>query len=134
MAEAVYEFEKVVSSAFWELNADYLEYQAGEQVRSQLEPEIEALRAQNQYLGRQLVNRDYRSFDRQSEALAVVVVRETWQDWLYDIVDYPGDFMSDPVAQRGPYTLDVTYTLEESDGRWQITAAVYANQPPPWES
>ena len=134
LAEAVYQFEKVISSAYWELNADYLEYQAGEQVRSQLEPEIEALRAQNQYLGRQLVNRDYRSFDRQSEALAVVVVRETWQDWLYDIVDYPGDFMSDPVAQRGPYTLDVTYTLEESDGRWQITAVVYANQPPPWES
>jgi len=98
-----------------------------------LEPEIEALRAENHYLGRQLVNRDYRSFDRQSDTLAVVTVRETWQDSLYDIVEYPGDWMSDPVAERGPYTLDVTYTLEQIDERWQITRVVYANQPPSWE-
>ena len=132
LQETIYQFEKVISSAFWELDADYLEYQGGEQVRAELEPEIEALRAENYYLGRQLVNRDYRSFDRQSDTLAVVTVRETWHDTLYDIVEYPGDWMSDPVAERGPYTLDVTYTLEQIDGRWQITRVVYANQPPPW--
>jgi hypothetical protein len=133
LQETIYQFEKVISSAFWELNADYLEYQAGEQGRAELEPEIEALREENHYLGRQLVNRDYRSFDRQSDTLAVVTVRETWQDSLYDIVEYPGDWMSDPVAERGPYTLDVTYTLEQIDERWQITRVVYANQPPSWE-
>ena len=40
-------------------------------------------------------------------------------------------------AERGPYSLDVTYTLEyvqdEHRAGWQVEAFVYANQPPEWK-
>jgi hypothetical protein len=38
-------------------------------------------------------------------------------------------------GQRGPYTLDVTYTLTaipDSYSGWFISQVVYANQPPAW--
>jgi hypothetical protein len=85
-------------------------------------------------MGHQLVRAEYRSFDLQSATLAVVTAHETWQDTLYGITqDYPDT--GDPVvAQRGPYALDVTYTLELSDTeqgrRWHVTNVVYAQQPP----
>lgn len=105
---------------------------ASETVRRQLEPELEALRTANQYVGHQLISSNYRSFDRQASNKIVVTVRETWQDWLYNVVEFFGDDQSQPVKQRGPYTLDVTYTLEKSDGDWLVTSMVYTNQPPAW--
>ncbi|GAG24404.1 unnamed protein product, partial [marine sediment metagenome] len=33
---------------------------------------------------------------------------------------------------RGPYDLDVTYTLEYDDDRWVVTNVVYQTQPPAW--
>jgi hypothetical protein len=47
--------------------------------------------------------------------------------------DWPG-YGEEPVAQRGPYTLDATYTLERGNyDRWQVTRAVYADEPPRWQ-
>jgi hypothetical protein len=76
---------------------------------------------------------DFLSFDRQSEDLAVVAVRETWQDALYSFEgDWPG-YGEEPIAERGPYTLDATYTLELGEyDRWQVTRAAYANGVPDW--
>ena len=64
-----------------------------------------------------------------------MTVRETWEDKLYDFQEMPGDAepLSDPIGHRGPYTLDVTYTLERQDGQWLITNVVYNNEPPAWE-
>ncbi len=42
--------------------------------------------------------------------------------------------MGPPTGRRGPYTLDVTYTLEKSGDWWRITRIVYANQPPDWSN
>jgi hypothetical protein len=98
-----------------------------------LASEVEASRESNRYEGRELRGLDFRSFDRQSEALAVVTVRETWKDALYE---YQGDgpsYDGEAISERGPYTLDATYTLERTEGRWLVTRAVYANQPPDWE-
>jgi hypothetical protein len=41
-------------------------------------------------------------------------------------------FEEPAIAERGPYTLDVTYTLERYDSTWQVTRAVYANERPGW--
>jgi hypothetical protein len=98
----------------------------------QLSAKIEALRAEKRYEGRQLVSSDFRSFDRQAEDQAVVTVRETWQDRLYAFSQYPGEEGGEPLAQRGPYTLDVTYTLERDESGWLVTRVVYANEPPAW--
>jgi hypothetical protein len=107
----------------------------GEELQAQLNAEVEALAAEGHYEGHLLVNVHFRSFDRQSEDLAVVTVREMWQDSLYE-GDWPV-YDAQPIARRGPYNLDVTYTLEriqEWDGPvWQVTRAVYANEPPGWQ-
>ena len=63
---------------------------------------------------------DYLSVEWPSASQAVVTVRETWRDFL---VQYSGDQpfawftpggpTADPVtARRGPYTVDVRYSLE----------------------
>lgn len=94
-----------------------------------------ALAAERQFIGRQWLNASYRSFDLQAEDRAVVTVRESWQDTLYEYAGEPGDAepLGEPAGRRGPYALDVTYTLAYEEGRWLVTRVVYANEPPPWE-
>jgi hypothetical protein len=122
LRQAVFSFEKSLVSTFW-----YLE-------PGPLTPEVEALRADKRYQGRELRGVDFRSFDRQSEDLAVVTVRETWKDTLYEFEGDQPSYDEEPLSRRGPYTLDVTYTLERGEqGYWSVTRAVYADQPPDWE-
>ncbi len=134
LQRAIYNFQSSLSYAFWDLFAESL-WNAGEDVQNQFTAVFDNLRAAKNYAGRQWIHASYRSFDRQSETLAVVTVRETWEDKLYAFEENPGDAeeLRDPIKQRGPYTLDVTYTLELIDDQWQITRVVYANEPPEWE-
>ncbi len=130
----VLSFQKSVTGVYWMQQETFQEGSA----LAQFGAEIQALRATKRYLGHQLVSTNFRSFDLQSPTLAVVTVRETWQDTLYAYEgEQPAYYDEDTiVGERGPYTLDVTYTLEAetlADGvRWQVTQAVYANEPPPW--
>jgi hypothetical protein len=130
LTEAVFGFQKSLSGAVWLLEANYLSAKGA--ALEQLSAKIEVLRAEKRYEGRQLVSSDFRSFDRQAEDRAMVTVRETWQDWLYEFSQYPGQEGGKPLAQRGPYTLDVTYTLERDGSGWLVTRVVYANEPPAW--
>ena len=136
LQEAVYRFQKQVNWVYWDVSTDNVPF--NDRIKAVLKPYIEVLRKINRYEGRQLVSSNYRSFDLQSETLAVVTVRETWQDWLYQPVEYFGDGEGEPLAQRGPYTLDVTYTVEKGQNdydpeQWDVTNVVYANQPPAWK-
>jgi hypothetical protein len=129
LRQGVSTYLKSLVSAFWYLEPSQLS--AGEGLQQELASEIEALQAEKRYQGRTLMGVDFRSFDRQSEDLAVVTVRETWQDALYE-GEYPE--YREPIAERGPYTLDVTYTLERGDyDRWQVIRAAYASGPPEWQ-
>ncbi len=130
LRQAVFSFQKSLVSAFWYLDPRQL--RCGEDLRRQLATEVEALQADGHYQGRELKRIDFRSFDRQSEDLAVVTAREVWEDALYE-GQGPG-YDDEPVSRRGPYTLDVTYTLDGGAGdRWLVTRAVYADEPPEWE-
>jgi hypothetical protein len=95
------------------------------------------LEAAQQYLGHQLLAAEFRSFDLQSPTLAVVTSRETWQDTLYALQEWSPEMEDAVLGLRGPYALDVTYTLELADqGRgpeWLVTNAVFATEPPPFE-
>lgn len=98
-------------------------------------PELEELFAQERHVGKQLVSTSFLSFDLQSEDRAVVTAREVWDDTLY-----PGqlpDFEEQMIGRRGPYTVDVTYTLERvvNNGyeTWEVIGVQSANQPPEWE-
>jgi len=136
LGTAVYRFQQLHVDALWTLEPIY-DQSIAEELRVQLNAEVEALHAENHYEGHLLVSIHFRSFDQQSEDLAVVTVRETWQDTLYEYEgNWPTYYDDEPIAQRGPYTLDITYTLarvQEQDGPvWQVTRAVYANEPPDW--
>jgi hypothetical protein len=133
--QVIYDFQRSLTQAYWYREPGYGWTEGATAV---FQPELEALLAENQFIGHQWLNAGYRSFDRQADDRAVVTVRETWQDWLYEQEgDYPR--ADDPLlGQRGPYTLDATYTLErvmEEGGEtavWRVTNVVYANEPPPW--
>ena len=133
----IYSYQSDLSQVFWNLSVEYQPSLVSEAVRQQLGAEIAQLQADNEFIGHQWLGVTYRSFDRQSDALAVVTVRETWQDALYRFTDCPGDCVAEPQApnQRGPYTLDVTYTLQADANSWTgwvVTNVVTANQPPEW--
>lgn len=122
-------------------------------VLGQANAAIAVLRSKNQYEGRQWISSDYLSFEPSANfpRNVIVTVRETWSDYL---VTYPG---SDPfawydngqpepiTAQRGPYTVDVSYELEPSekacapDSRstncqsWRIVRFEELTERPGWE-
>ncbi len=129
LTEAISRFQTSLSEAFWQLEPAYLPAQGA--ALAQFTTEIEALRAQKRYEGRQLMGSELRSCDRQTPDQAVITVRETWQDELYGFTDYPGGG-GESSGRRGPYTLDVTYKLERGERGWQVTQATYTNEPPGW--
>jgi len=133
LTQAVFDFQRSLSFVLWELNAEAADWLVRGTAYAQLVDQVEALQAEKQYEGWQLLSSEFRSYDRQSEDQAVVTVRETWQGALYAFDEYPGWGDTEPLAERGPYTLDVTYTLERGEaGRWLVTRIVYANEPPSW--
>jgi hypothetical protein len=132
LQEAVYKFQQNLVQNLFYLTPPNCCGQAA----SQLITEINALQAKKQYEGRQWMHTHYRSFDRQSDTLAVVTVREAWRDQLHQYKDFMFTTgQADPIiAKRGPYDLEVTYTLEQNEiGGWEVTRLVYNNERPAWQ-
>jgi hypothetical protein len=127
LTEAIFAIQRWLTIAYWD---GVFPGPAEGAAPAQIEALVAPLQEANQFAGHQLVSSEFRSFDRQSEETAVVTVRETWQDELYDRQTF--DFT--PLATRGPYTLDVTYTLEQGEEGWVVTNIVYANELPGWET
>lgn len=142
---SVYAFQKSLVDALFYVDDSYLKsesYQvADDQALESIRAEIDVLKPQKQFEGRQLIGSDYRSFDRQAADLAVVTVRETWQDTLYryenDEHPWYTEDESDMIAigRRGPYTIDLTYTLKQlEDGGWIVSRIVSTDQRPVWQT
>jgi hypothetical protein len=125
-----------------------------ERVLQQAEQAITALRAQNQYEGRQWIKTDYLSVGPAADAPqnVIVTVRETWKDYL---VIYEGDnaftwyneAQEEPIsARRGPYTIDVLYELEPWENTcvrifmnlecypWRVVRFEELTERPGWET
>jgi len=118
--------------------SEYYSLAEGDALRI-IDAEVEALKAAGQFESRQLVGADYRSFDMQTPDLAVVTVRETWQDTLYRYEGYEHPAVSGveedmiEIGRRGPYSLDLTYTLErEAEHTWVVTRIVLSDERPAW--
>jgi hypothetical protein len=127
---AVYAFQRDLPWAYWERQP---QWSWTPEVTAIFQPELDALTAAGQYFGHQWLNANYRSFDLQAADLAVVTVREMWRDTLYEARSSYPEFDDPVLGERGPYALDVTYTLQKGADGWQVVGVVYANQPPAWE-
>lgn len=143
LQSALYNFQRAWVNTVYYLDLQYVSSDYQQLARGAaldlITAEVNALRGPKHFEGRQWVGTDYRSFDRQSDTLAVVTVRETWQDTLYAYkgAQHPAETGDEhdlqAIGERGPYTLDVTYTLErEADGSWSVTRMVLANARPAW--
>lgn len=143
LQSALYNFQRAWVNTVYYLDLQYVSSDYQQLARGAaldlITAEVNALRGQKHFEGRQWVGTDYRSFDRQSDTLAVVTVRETWQDTLYAYkgAQHPAETGDEhdlqTIGERGPYTLDVTYTLERrTDGSWIVTRVVLANARPAW--
>lgn len=131
LQQGVFNFQRSLNNAYWYLSTATVT--ATDTARQQLQPTVDALAAAHRYEGRQLLAVNYRSFDFQADDRAVVTVRETWQDALYayEEGEDPG-YTDTPLAERGPYTLDVTYTLLRQEDGWRVANIAWGNEPPPW--
>jgi hypothetical protein len=127
----VHNFHKDITNTFWGVAYAIPDYNGP---MGSFQNEIETLRANKQYEGRQLLGSQFTSFDLQSETSAVVTTRETWEDKRYN-GEYP-DAGVPVVAHRGPYTVTVTYTpARKVDGErvyWEVTSLSYIEPPPAW--
>ncbi|HSR46825.1 MAG TPA: DUF3160 domain-containing protein [Anaerolineales bacterium] len=132
LSRAVQAFRANVTEAYWYRDEARLP-QGGQGVQD-IWVDVLQLEAQGQYLGHQQMGAEFRSFDLQAPTLAVVTARETWRDMLYQLAQYSPELDDAVLAERGPYTLEATYTLELIDRginpRWQVTNVAYAGAPP----
>jgi hypothetical protein len=135
LSRVVTQFQNDLTSAYWYMQPEYLS--GNSPAIEEIRQEILALKAQGRYMGHQLLGSHFRSFDLQSDERAVVTARETWQDTLYVATEYSPDYDEEVAGKRGPYGLEVTYTLEWLDrGQgpgWQVTNIVLAEEPPAFE-
>jgi hypothetical protein len=131
LSAAIQAFQNNLTATYW--YQDPYSFPVAGEFPSQVEAEIEAWFKQNRYLAHQLMYVQYRSFDFESDSRAIVTARETWLDKLFEYGLAGPDYFEDTlVGERGPYDLDVTYTVEFDGDRWQVTNIVYQTQPPDW--
>lgn len=95
-------------------------------------PELRALAEAGQYVARRSIAVDYRSVDFQSPDLAVVAVRETWEEARHRLTGEEPQQEDPALARRGPFARDVTYTLERGPGGWRVSRAVFDGAAPDW--
>ena len=130
MQRAIYGFQLSIPYLYWGTPMD----DWPPELLAVFQADLNALEEAGQYVGRRWNNSGYRSFDLQSPDLAVVTVRETWDDTLYERTA-PWPEYNDPIiGVRGPYALDATYTLERGDEGWRVTRLVLEGAVPPWEA
>jgi hypothetical protein len=138
LKQAVQDYERNTTNLYWDpanFLPVYAENQAEQDKISQIFPELQSLRENQQYAGHQLVSVNFISHDFESEERAIATVREVWDDTLYK-GEYPD--IDDPViGQRGPYALDVTYAIQRFPSdfgpRWEVVSASYSQPIPEWQ-
>ncbi|HRE48755.1 MAG TPA: DUF3160 domain-containing protein [Aggregatilineales bacterium] len=103
-------------------------------VRDYLLKELAPLAEANQYEGRTLISISFRDVDLVNETTMIVTTRETWFGELYAASEKGMDFDGTKIAERGAYTVDMTYTIDYSPqyAYWVVTNVVQNTTPPAW--
>lgn len=104
---------------------------------------IKALEEKREYVGKKRLLVEFLSFDFQDATHATVTSRETWHDELNR--GDPVEEELEKLGERGPYTIEVTYTLVKRDppkvespggdqgAAWKITTIVKHPSEPAWK-
>ncbi len=140
LEDAIRQFQSYMVSALWFDPAGYADNAAKQKggdykfLLAQLQPLVKA----GQYEGRQLLQMDFRSFDMKDAKTAIVTTRETWRGELHKNGATTDD-EGPKIAERGPYTIDVTYTItygpstyDATKNEWNVTNVVSASTLPDW--
>ena len=135
LSSSVRNFQDYLNNTLWDDPASSVQQlkqnpnsKVGKFLITQLDPLVKA----HQYEGRQIIETSFRSFDMQDDKTAVVTTRETWRGELHN--NGPDAFSDGPkIAERGPYTIDVTYTLtKDQNGFWNVSNVVVNGTLPAW--
>jgi hypothetical protein len=129
---AITQFHESITAAFW---YSYYESLQIDPSLTTIPAEIEAQIQAQQYRFHQLINFRVLSFDVQSDQRAVVTVVETWKDKLFAGDVYSHDDLMLPIAERGPYTIQVTYQVEfgfQGNNYWTVTRFNLDTPVPDW--
>lgn len=135
LSAAVRNFQNYLNGILWDdpvASYEQFRQQSSDKAAKFLVTQLEPLAKAHQYEGRQIIETSFRSFDMQDAKTAVVTTRETWRGELHN---YGPDAFSDgpKIAERGPYTIDVTYTLtKDQNGFWSVSNVVVNGTLPPW--
>lgn len=144
LVRGILDFQREIVNALWyDPRADLENYAKGTTGREKyIAAELEPLAKAGQYEGRQNLETSYRSFDMADENNAIVTTREVWRAALH--ANDPANAKPWPegpqIADRGPYTIDVTYTLVRVQNEyskqyfWQVTNVVVNTPLPPWNT
>ncbi len=138
---SVREFQgQLIGTLWWDPVADYQKLSASKTPLDRFyAAQLKPLADKKQYVGRQVIEVDYRSFDLKDAETAIVTTRETWRDELYSYGPTAYD-AGQKVAERGPYVMGITYTLQKIKAketyevdRWEVVNVVLNSQPPDWK-
>ncbi len=133
---AVRRFNNIYVDSIWYPGDSGIQNVSSGDAAKKVLSEVDALNAASQYEGRQLIQFDFRSFDMQSPDQAVVTARETWDAKLYE--QGPDGAAGPLLKQRGPYTIDTTYTLQRGTSEygpgWIVSKLIWNTQPPAWQN
>jgi hypothetical protein len=136
LALAIRRFHNIYVGSIWDPGDNGVQAVAIGDAAKKVLAEVDVLNAAVQYEGRQQIQLDFRSFDLQSPDLAVVTARETWDAKLYK--QGPDGSEGPLLKQRGPYTIDTTYTLQrsvtDSGVNWLVSKMIWNTQPPQWNN
>jgi len=135
LADHIREYTKQLIEARWYSNPELVESYLTGAALNDLRATIDQQIAQEQFTGLTLVRLEFLSFDFQDADHAIVTTRTTWDETLWGgspMFNDEGEIDTTELGQRGPYTLNQTYTLERQNGEWKIATIVGQNEPPPW--
>ncbi len=132
LADTIIAFNEQLVDAFWYTEANLVAYWLGPEELEDTQQYIEnELIAQGEFLGMKRHSMDFRSFDMQDARHATVTTREQWSETRYK--GNPDSILSEDdlvlVAEDGPYTLNVTYTMGKPDDHWIINRIVVDSAP-----
>ncbi|MCK6552025.1 DUF3160 domain-containing protein [Myxococcota bacterium] len=143
LAQRIMSFTEAWVSAIWYSDEKSPELYLEGKALAEATSTITEQEKKREYVGKKRLLVEFLSFDFQDATHATVTARETWQDELNR--GDPVEEELEKLGERGPYTIEVTYSLVKRDppkgetpfgdqgAAWKITTIVKRPSEPAWK-